>query len=122
MKALSIRQPWASLIATGKKTNEFRTWSTRYRGPLVICSGKEVAKFTAHPIDPNAPLGVTICTVDLVECLWIPEGSGSDGTYAFVLKNPRSLPPVPVKGKLGFFLLPEHVALQLAEKTYAKNR
>ena len=39
MKALTIRQPWASLIAAGVKTIETRSWSTRYRGPLAIHAG-----------------------------------------------------------------------------------
>lgn len=38
MKALSIRQPWAGLIALGIKTIELRSWSTSYRGPLLICA------------------------------------------------------------------------------------
>ena len=40
MKALTIRQPWASLIAAGMKTIETRGWSTRYWGPLLIHAGK----------------------------------------------------------------------------------
>lgn len=40
MRALTIRQPWASLIAAGVKTLETRSWSTRYRGPLLIHAGK----------------------------------------------------------------------------------
>lgn len=39
MKALTIRQPWASLIAHGVKTIETRSWSTEYRGPLAIHAG-----------------------------------------------------------------------------------
>ena len=39
-RALTIRQPWASLIALGVKTIGTRSWSTRYRGPLVIHAGK----------------------------------------------------------------------------------
>lgn len=37
---LSLYQPWASLIAYKAKRIETRSWSTQYRGPLVICSGK----------------------------------------------------------------------------------
>ena len=40
MKALTIRQPYASLIATGAKTIETRSWSTQYRGPIAIHAGK----------------------------------------------------------------------------------
>lgn len=40
MKALNVKQPWAWLIASGKKTIETRTWSTKYRGPILIVSSK----------------------------------------------------------------------------------
>lgn len=41
MKALSIKQPWASLIAHGIKDIENRTWATKYRGTIYIhASGK----------------------------------------------------------------------------------
>lgn len=40
MKAISLWQPWASLMQTGAKTWETRSWKTNYRGPLVICSTK----------------------------------------------------------------------------------
>ena len=40
MKAISLWQPWASLMQTGAKQIETRSWSTNYRGPLLICSTK----------------------------------------------------------------------------------
>lgn len=36
MKALSLWQPWASLVAIGEKRYETRGWTTNYRGPLAI--------------------------------------------------------------------------------------
>lgn len=36
MKALTIWQPWASLIARGVKQYETRSWPTKYRGPIAI--------------------------------------------------------------------------------------
>lgn len=36
MKALSLWQPWATLVAIGAKRIETRSWGTRYRGPLAI--------------------------------------------------------------------------------------
>lgn len=39
MKALTVRQPWASLIALGVKRIETRTRQTKYRGPLAIHAG-----------------------------------------------------------------------------------
>lgn len=38
---LSMRQPWAGYLITGKKTLETRTWQTNYKGKLLIhASGK----------------------------------------------------------------------------------
>lgn len=41
MKALSLHQPWASLIAMGVKTIETRSWSTSHRGLLAIHAAKK---------------------------------------------------------------------------------
>ena len=40
MKALSLTQPWASLVALGHKQIETRSWSTKYRGLLAIHAAK----------------------------------------------------------------------------------
>lgn len=45
MKALTLWQPWASLVAIGAKGYETRSWSTRHRGPLAIhAAQKPIAK------------------------------------------------------------------------------
>lgn len=54
MKTLTIRQPWASLIAAGVKTIETRSWSTRYRGPLAI----HAAEATPSVDSPHGRFGV----------------------------------------------------------------
>jgi len=36
MKALTLWQPWASLVTMGEKQVETRCWSTKYRGELAI--------------------------------------------------------------------------------------
>lgn len=36
MRALSLTQPWATLVAVGEKSVETRSWSTPYRGLLAI--------------------------------------------------------------------------------------
>jgi len=41
MKALTIYQPWASLIAVGAKMFETRSWHTDYKGPIAIHAGKK---------------------------------------------------------------------------------
>lgn len=59
IKAISLKQPFANLIALEKKTLETRTWSTKYRGPLLIVSSKK----------PNIPpAGYAVAVVDLVHC------------------------------------------------------
>ncbi len=50
MKALTLLQPWATLVAIGAKTLETRSWHTDYRGPLAIHAGKD-KRF----VDGNSP-------------------------------------------------------------------
>jgi hypothetical protein len=64
MKALTIRQPWASLIALGVKHIETRSWSTRYRGPLAIHAGVRYDPFV--PEDPERRLWAS-CSRVLIE-------------------------------------------------------
>lgn len=40
MKALTLTQPWATLVAIGAKRIETRSWPTNYRGPLAIHAAK----------------------------------------------------------------------------------
>jgi activating signal cointegrator 1 len=40
MKALTLTQPWATLVAKGAKKIETRSWNTNYRGPLAIHAAK----------------------------------------------------------------------------------
>jgi len=40
MNAISLWEPWASLIMCGAKTIETRSWYTKYRGPLLVCAAK----------------------------------------------------------------------------------
>ncbi|WP_331281766.1 ASCH domain-containing protein [Paenibacillus sp. FSL H7-0357] len=42
MKAVTIIQPWATLIELGEKRFENRRWVTKHRGELVIHAGKKV--------------------------------------------------------------------------------
>lgn len=44
MKALTIKEPWASLIINGYKEYEFRSWKTNYRGKILIHAGKSLEK------------------------------------------------------------------------------
>jgi hypothetical protein len=102
LPALSIRQPFASLIASAHKTIEVRTWATNYRGPLLInASAKRYEEY---------PVGCTICIVDLVDVRPMTEDDEDaavclhfDGALAWVLKRPRPVPAYNVKGQLGLY-------------------
>ena len=44
MKAITIKQPWASLICAGIKDIENRTWPTKYRGRVLVHAGMAKTK------------------------------------------------------------------------------
>jgi hypothetical protein len=101
MKALSVKQPWANMIASGEKTIETRRWPTCYRGDLLVVSSRS-------PHIPPAGYGLAIVT--LVDCrpMTRADEAGACCTlyldaYAWVLKNVRRIKPFPVKGRLGVF-------------------
>lgn len=106
MRALVVRQPWAGRIASGRKTIELRSWSTKYRGPVIIVAGSR----KWGKLDPEGPLGVVVCVVDLVDVRpattadeAAANGAPPDGWFAWVLENPRALPITPAKGRLGLY-------------------
>lgn len=92
MKALTLTQPYASLIAIGAKTIETRDWATKYRGPLAIHAGKGLGPVGgrrgmfrlcntspfAEVLDAAAiwhttaidhlPYGAIVAVVELVDC------------------------------------------------------
>lgn len=41
MKAITLWQPWASLLACGAKGYETRSWATSYRGQIAIHAAKK---------------------------------------------------------------------------------
>lgn len=65
IRALSVRQPWTSLILSGYKDIENRSWSSEYRGVLVLHAGTrpirelmgEVADLPLHGTATGAFLG-----------------------------------------------------------------
>lgn len=79
MKTITIKQPWATLIALKEKQFETRSWQTKHRGPIAIHAGKSVDKgaciaFAAilqkHGITSikDLPIGAVIATANLVDC------------------------------------------------------
>ena len=70
MKALTVSQPFAALIASGEKWVENRTWDTRHRGPLAIHAGKGSQYLSAAELR-EYPTGCVVATAQLVACVWI---------------------------------------------------
>lgn len=113
MKALTICQPYAELIARGVKLIENRTWPTAYRGPLLILAGKsrdwlcegDDAEF------PNMAFGAAVATAVLYDCLPVadlPEylrgHEHADGPWCWLLRNVRRVPsPIPMRGAQGLW-------------------
>lgn len=80
MKAITIIQPWATLIALGEKQFETRSWPTKHRGELAIHAGKKIDReacetepirstlakhgYTAN----NLPTGAVVAVANLAEC------------------------------------------------------
>ncbi len=83
MRAITVRQPWASLIAAGAKTIETRPRPTSYRGPVLIHAGKTwnrqdlagvlPALVTGGPHGPrlrhSLPLGAFVAVANVVDCV-----------------------------------------------------
>lgn len=87
MKAITLTQPWATLVAIGAKRIETRSWATSYRGPLAIHAGKGLGPvggkrglqelceqepfrsvLLAHGVDwTDLPLGAVVATCNLVD-------------------------------------------------------
>lgn len=131
MRCLTIRQPWASLIALGEKTFETRSWKTAYRGEIAIHAGLKVDKsvcslepfrsaLARHGLTADLlPAGAIIATGVLANCYEVTAGLAeegwpggdeysfgnySEGRFAWELERVMPLVnPVPAKGRLGFW-------------------
>ncbi len=94
MKAITIWQPWASLIVEGQKGYETRSWYTSYRGPIAIHAAKRPVEKVLEEINPSGmptfflealysifgqyfketlPTGGIVATAKLVDCIRITE-------------------------------------------------
>jgi hypothetical protein len=110
--AITIRQPWASLIMAGVKEIENRSWPTQYRGPLIIHAGKatdpEGVQRFGHLLPDPLPAGVALGTVDLVDCAYDAytgyDEHAEPGFWHFVLTDPQAFQtPIPIRGRLGLW-------------------
>ena len=103
MKALSLHPYYATLIAAGEKHIEYRSWSTPYRGLLLICASQ-------YNDGPQFPRGYALCIVNLVHI------TGGNRKYAWHF-DPEVVPiaPFPVKGKIHLFDVPDEKITVLYE-------
>jgi hypothetical protein len=139
MKAISIHQPWATLVVRGAKRYETRPWRSRYAGPLAVhashkltpqglelCLRRDVRQrlldFGIEGPD-DLPLGVVLGTVQLRRCLRSEEvdveaidqwerqlGDFSPGRWLWLLSAATCWEqPLPCRGWPGLFTLPEEV-------------
>ena len=117
VKCLTVRQPWAYLIVNGHKNLENRSWSTRYRGPLVIQSARsygsiaelsdlclDIEEETGIALPDTFTLGVTEGIVTLQDIVTNSQSIWAyDGDYHWILGDPAVLPAVNLSGKLGIW-------------------
>jgi len=89
--ALSIRQPHASMVANGLKSIEYRSWSTRHRGDLLIVAASYVPRLRQHR---DLPRACAICLVTLVDVVKV-----EPRLHAWILSEPRPFPSIPVRGR-----------------------
>lgn len=101
MRAVTLHQPWATLIALGAKTIETRGWPTRYRGPLAIHAAKRHCDpgifdlLAFRTVLTNAgfvtwhdlPRGAIVAVATLSDCL----PSGHEEITARTTRNPLDL-------------------------------
>lgn len=126
MKAITIKQPWATLIAEGYKEYEFRTWRTKYRGDILIHAGKSIDKKSMERfkhLNLNYPIGQIIAKATITDCVKVDDNlrdmlskknpivyqgvvsktsSNWDG-YGFKLENVQKIDPIEVNGKLSLW-------------------
>jgi len=122
MKALTIKQPWASLIVDGYKKYEFRSWKTNYRGKILIHAGLSLEKDMMERFKDynlNCTLGAIIGEAELVDCILVDENFNEElrtidpivygrsnhvENYAWKLENIKKYDePIYIKGKLGLW-------------------
>ena len=122
MKALTIKEPWATLIIEGYKMYEFRSWKTNYRGKILIHAGMSLEKDNAQKFKDynlNYSKGAIIGEAEITDCIFVTKEineklrqinplvygkSGHVEKYAWKLENIKKYEnPIPVKGQLGLW-------------------
>jgi len=120
LKCLSISQPFADLIVSGKKTIELRKWNTNFRGEFLIHAPIKIKIEDCKRLKITKKLvtGVIIGKAELYDVkkynsskevkkdqkFHFASKNFQDKTFGFKIKNVKPLRiPIPWKGQLGFF-------------------
>lgn len=121
MKALTIKEPWASLIINNYKTYEFRSWKTNYRGKILIHAGLSLEKNELKYFEDynlNYQCGNIIGEATITDCILVTKElnkkildinnkvykNNHENLYAWKLENiVKYENPIPIKGKLGLW-------------------
>ena len=121
MKIITLKQPWATLVAEGIKKIEFRSWKTNYRGKVLIHAGvgidKEAMKKYEY-LDLKYPSGCIVAETEIIDCMYLDDklnkniisqkniayGSKYRTGYAWILSNTRKINSTKkIKGQLGIW-------------------
>ena len=126
MKAITLREPWASLVVNGYKKYEFRSWKTSYRGKILIhaaklCDKNNIDRFKSYNL--NYGTSEIIGEAEIIDCIKVDDElrekllkidnnvyskSGFDETYAFVLTNCKKYDKyIPCRGRLNIWKFDE---------------
>lgn len=123
MKVITVKQPFASLIASGLKEYEFRTWKTKYRGEIYIHAGKGIDKIAMKRyeyLNLDYPSGCIIAKANITDCIYIDSNMkkilkekddkvyygiihSKKEEYGFKLDNIERIESITVNGKLGIW-------------------
>ena len=125
MKCISIKQPWAWLIAAGYKDIENRSWATKFRGECFIhasacltrreyheCS--DIALKIDHRLVSHMPCradflrGGIIGKCEIYDVVTESDSPWFSGPVGWRVRNAIHFSQLhPMKGQLGFFYVPE---------------
>jgi predicted transcriptional regulator len=122
LKCLSLRQPYAELLVSGKKTIELRKWNTNFRGKFLIHASKNVNKekckslgIDYNKLNTGAIIGKAILydvkKYDNLAQFMRDKNRHYAGAnffdshlFGFIIRNAqRHRHPIPYSGRLGFF-------------------
>ena len=122
IRVLSIRQPWAELIVSGVKRIENRSWSTNYRGPVLIHAGlrptdapiAEIERKFAIKIPRDLPRGGVVGIARLAGVVTVSDDLFFEGPYGLVMVGALRLPFIPATGALGLRTAKPHLVKHIS--------